>query len=383
MMKFIMKMKHKLVLIWVATIFFSGSAFAQITCVPGPQRTDTYAITPGMLSAGPDMPLGTIIYNMTWNDNNTGNQIRCNTNISGGESATTPGISLGIESAPYPLSSWNGSPFSGKVYTTNIPGIGFAVWSNGNAATIESSVINGPFTITIPDSSTMQNIGSGSPLEVSLIKIGNTPPGNYVINASTFPVVKNFWPASPLIANAVTSRRITFTGNLTVVAQTCTTPDVNVNLGSYDTSVLSSAGSATPWIDASIKLTNCPVFQGYFPEPTGSVQITGNTTTQPASKNNQFGVRLTPVGDIINSASGIIAVSSSANAATGVGIQIANGTPSVVGQLFNLSSELKINTPKSGVSTINIPLISRYIKTGSEVTPGRADGKVTFTVNYY
>lgn len=382
-MKFIIIMKHKLVLMGVATIFFSGSTFAQITCSPGTQRTDTYTITPGMLSAGQDIPLGTIIYNMTWNDSNMGNQIRCNTNISGGESARTPGISLGVESAPYPLSSWNGSPFPGKVYTTNIPGVGFAVWNNGNAAIVGSPIISEPFTVTVPDSSTTQAMGSGSPLDVSLIKIGNIPPGNYTINASTFPVIKKFWPASPLIANDVVSRRITFAGTLTVVAQTCTTPDVSVNLGSYDTSVLSSAGSATPWIDASIKLTDCPVFQGYFPGATHSVQITGSTTTPPASKNNQFGIRLSPVGDIINAASGIMAVTSSANAATGVGIQIANGTPSTVGQLFNLSAELKINAPKTGVSTINIPLIARYIKTGSTVTPGRADGKVTFTVNYY
>jgi len=377
------KINHALAVIAGATLFISHSVLAQMTCVAGTQRTDTYALTPGTLSAGPDMPLGSIIYNMTWNDNNIGNQIICNTDIATGETATTPGLSLGVDTTPYPLSSWTGSPFPGKVYSTNIPGIGFAVWQNGNAATKQSPLISGPYTITIEKSTTTTNVGSGAPIDVSLIKIGNTPPGQYTINASTFPVVTRFWPASSVLANTVISRRIAFTGTLTVAAQTCTTPDVNVGLGSYDVSSFNNSGSSTPWVDASITLTNCPVFQGYYPNATNSVKITGSTATPPAPKNNQFGVILSPVNGVIDAANGIMNVTPTAHSAKGIGIQIANGTTSSVGQFFNMSMESKINAPTNGRATISIPLVARYIKTDTTVTPGRADGKVTFTINYY
>ncbi|XQN40152.1 type 1 fimbrial protein, partial [Serratia fonticola] len=51
--------------------------------------------------------------------------------------------------------------------------------------------------------------------------------------------------------------------------------------------------------------------------------------------------------------------------------------------LFNFSAEQSVTLPKDGSSTIRIPLAARYIKTSAVLTPGKANGKVVFTINYY
>ncbi len=37
----------------------------------------------------------------------------------------------------------------------------------------------------------------------------------------------------------------------------------------------------------------------------------------------------------------------------------------------------------SGVSAVRIPMAARYIQQSAQVTPGRADGKAVFLINYY
>jgi type 1 fimbria pilin len=70
-------------------------------------------------------------------------------------------------------------------------------------------------------------------------------------------------------------------------------------------------------------------------------------------------------------------------AATGVGIQIGWGDSSQAPTLFNLASEQALVLPKDGSPTIRVPLAARYIQTAASPTPGLANGKVTFTINYY
>ncbi len=42
-----------------------------------------------------------------------------------------------------------------------------------------------------------------------------------------------------------------------------------------------------------------------------------------------------------------------------------------------------VTLPKNGSRTIRIPLSVRYLQTAANPTPGMANGKVTFTINYY
>jgi len=72
----------------------------------------------------------------------------------------------------------------------------------------------------------------------------------------------------------------------------------------------------------------------------------------------------------------------SPNVATGVGIQIAQGTPSSP-MLFNFAGALSFPQLSSGVTNITIPFQARYIQTENAITAGPANSKALFTVNYY
>nr|WP_281269779.1 fimbrial protein [Edaphovirga cremea] len=111
---------------------------------------------------------------------------------------------------------------------------------------------------------------------------------------------------------------------------------------------------------------------------------TGTGGAVPASTNNNIGVRFTPSTSVIDSANGIMATdTSSPNAALGVGIQLGWGSTSGNPALVNFANEKIYQLPKSGSSTLRIPLVARYIQTDVMVTPGTADGKAVFVINYY
>lgn len=114
------------------------------------------------------------------------------------------------------------------------------------------------------------------------------------------------------------------------------------------------------------------------------INFNTGSSTVTASTNNSIGVRLTPTTDVLDAVNGIMAIDSTiAGAATGVGIQLGWGDSSQTPTLFNLATEQSMTLPKDGSPSIRIPLAVRYIQTAVNPTPGRANGKVVFTVNYY
>lgn len=382
-MKLLSAMKIYAGLLGCVFLLFCSSAQALLTCSLGAARTDTATMTPANISAGPDLPLGTVIYRSTWMDSSAANQLVCNTDLPTSDTGKVL-QSVTLSATPNPLSSWSGSPFGGNVYTTNIPGVGVAVWYSNNPLSLTKSVLINSLNITVPSSASPTQAGIAGLWDFSLIKIGDMAPGVYNFDsASSMPTVRIYFDSNTNVATTnfpITTRTIKFGGTLKISAQTCTTPDVNVALGSYDKSKVSTNGS-TPWIDASIKLTNCPTFQGYYPT-TNPTMIRGTIQSTTVSTSNQFGIRLSPNTSILDSANGIMSVASGATAATGVGIQVAYGTTSS-SVPFDFSQEKLVDSPKTGVKSITLPLVARYIKTGQTVTPGRADGKITFTISYY
>ncbi len=142
-----------------------------------------------------------------------------------------------------------------------------------------------------------------------------------------------------------------------------------------------------PWVSSSIRLTNCSAaFSGYYDVNNSSVALSGNGVLPEGTRNfNALNLTLTPQSAILDAANGIMAVSSSddAPAAQGIGIQIARGNPTGTPRIFNFLSTYDTYPALGAVGTVNIPLSARYIRTGNDLKPGRADGKVTFTINYY
>ncbi|WP_324663558.1 fimbrial protein [Enterobacter bugandensis] len=369
--------------ILIAAISQVKTAHALVSCKLNDFRNDTLQLAPGNISAGTDLPLGSVIYRATWNDPNNNQHISCTTDNPSGEVATVA-LVLGIESAPLPLSAWQGSPYAGKVYTTNIPGIGIAVWYSGNAATATSPVITrSNLSLNIPAGGL--NYAARAPFDISLVKIGNTPPGSYIINGTTLPTAKIYFDnLSNVSGLPVTTRTISFTGSLNVTAPTCTTPDVNVNLGKHDIdATFKNLSSTSPWMEFSLQLVNCPVFQGYYPGTNNVIlQTTGGGQTIPSPTSNKVGVKFSPQTEIVNPSQGLFRITKESTSAEGVAIQLAkvnqgNKEP------INFLSEYQYDITPSNGSTFTIPLAARYMRTDTVIKPGLANGKVIFTINYY
>ncbi|WP_434643537.1 fimbrial protein [Klebsiella sp. I138] len=356
---------------------YSSWAQALIQCEQTtPEKNEVLNIIGNNITVGPDMPLGTVLYGGTISFP-TEVHLRCS---SPKPDTGTLKWMLGIDSVNSPLSNWAGPPLGGKVYETNIPGVGIAIWYSGKAVTKESPVMASEIQVAIDVAAI--NYGMGGVFDFSLIKIGETPPGNYTIDSSLFPnMIRYYDPGTNVAGNfPIIARRYQLSGSVNVVAKTCTTPDVNVPLGTHNASVFSSA-AGTPWVDASIKLTDCPTFSGYHSAYSRVNLATGDI---PPTTNNQISVSLSPVNGIFDAENGIMNIISSPESARGVSIQIAHGTPdTATPQPFNFNSPSVVDLPKSGDSTIIYPLVARYVKTSSAFTAGVADGRVTFTVNYY
>ncbi|MHA7848472.1 fimbrial protein [Serratia sp. D1N4] len=381
----------------------SAKSWAVANCSfdAGAIQTETVPLSPPVISAGADIPVGTVLYQGSWVMKST--KMGCQwAQADVGKSFWYSSSTL-ISNAPLPLSGLMTGPFAGAVYQTNIPGIGVAISRTPDGNPI---IPNRPAVTTDIESPIRQvsnELGGalnfvGSTRYVSLIKTGPITPGSFTISGANFPSIKtaleppvNSHPGSVAVTGLpFTFYNINFQGTLRISTQTCATPDVTVAMGVYDVSEhFTRVNSTTPWVDASIALTNCPTFYGFYNSTNTTLLMdyatgTSNATT---SLNNSIGVRLTPATSVIDAANGIMAIDSTVSgAAAGVGIQLGWGESSQTPTPFNFSAEQTVTLPKDSSSTIRIPLAARYIQTATnnaDVSPGHANGKVVFTINYY
>ncbi|MEX1842746.1 fimbrial protein [Enterobacter cloacae] len=295
-------------------------------------------------------------------------------------------FSVNYETTPLPLSSWT-HPSGGRVYQTNVAGLGVAIGFTDKkpAPQTHSGVFD--FTDT-PEGKTTQNRGLGEAFYLTIIKTGPVAPG--VINGASLPGINVRVDQTPGVTGLpVKINFLSFTGQLTVRAPTCKTPDVTVNLGTHEISQkFKGKGSYTDWVSANIPF-ECPAigFTGYYPANNTSLTITGGGTLPAGTPtNNQLTLTLQPLNEVIDAANGIMSVDKAEGAATGVGIQLGmpprsaeSGLPS--GGNVDFSKPVIWNMPLTEYP-IRWPLRARYIQTADKVTPGPANGKVVFTVNY-
>ncbi|MBC3214214.1 fimbrial protein [Serratia fonticola] len=283
-----------------------------------------------------------------------------------------------FSSTPLPLSSWNTGNWAGKAYETGLPGLSVGI--SVNRASNAMFPASQPSTSCTNVSSCTISAGSFA-LGMSFLKTGPLTTGG-VIRGSDLPcTVQSFGQSG----DTVDIVRTCYTGTLTVVSQTCTTPNVNVPLGTFDANrTFTGVGTATPWKDASIKLTNCPRFYGRFRSGTDVFYSDNGTFGTGTPTKNTVYLKLTPNTTMIDAQNGIIGLSTGSTSATGVGIQLASGQVSDPAPTpLNLYLSI-MRTMESDTSTsITYPFVARYIQTGATVTPGKANATVTFTITYY
>nr|WP_314385199.1 fimbrial protein [Pseudomonas brenneri] len=355
-------------------------AVAGLSLIAGVAMADcNYSSTPGSLvrtqpllggnlTVGRDVPMGAEIYRQTFTSS-ANFTISCSAGIYNIETRRSLPIT------PLPLSSWAGTPYGGHVYQSGVPGIGVAIWNAGNPLPFSLSSTNCGGGTNVCN----VNITGTLAFDISFIKIGDVSPGT--IQGSSLPTMTQ----SRVSSNNLEVQRVNFSGSMNIVSRTCSTPDVNVPMGSHMLNEFSGPNTFTPWKDYSIALNNCPAFNGYYQTTGPRWNSDGTASNLDSRKNNVLQVRLDPTRTPLNASLGILSLNPSAPgsdpAATGVGVQVADsaGTPL---RLATLRAS-GITTRALEGASYSIPLKARYIQTASSITAGPANATATFTINYY
>ncbi|MFC0226141.1 fimbrial protein [Serratia aquatilis] len=366
--------KLKKVILGSVLLSCSQYVLAAVTCTANSFTARNFVTTlaPANITVGPDIPNGTVVYRLDFKDPGTNaGAFTC-----GPGSFSVP-QNLEYNSTPLPLSSWSGTPFPNRVYQTSVPGIGVAISSDLTNQAIPTAA----FTTTYSGTN-FYSFSIRINAVLSLIKIGAVSPGT--ITGASLPTVRLNLGPDPSVSNSVIRvYNLSYAGSLNVVSQTCTTPDVNVPLGSFETSIFTAVGTVTPWKDASITLNNCPRFYGYYNNSSYNTSPGSGATTVGSAVANILNVKLTPQNSIWDTVKGIMNITSGTGAASGVGIQLAWGDKSGTPQPINWNQTYNYTPGNTTATTFKIPLSARYYQTSNTVTPGRANGNVTFTINYY
>jgi len=142
---------------------------------------------------------------------------------------------------------------------------------------------------------------------------------------------------------------------LNITTATCTTPDVNVNMGSQGSVGFRGIDSRLAPVPFSIRLNNC------------SAGING------------IKYRLDPVTAVLDQGNAVVALSGGVSSAQGVGVQILDNADKPLA----FGSDITLTTSATAAgSSFAIPLKAAYYRTASQVTAGSANTALTFTMSY-
>ena len=350
----------------------------------GPVRHTVPLITAN-ISVGVDVPVGTVIHRQRMNaPGDSRPNMTCY--AEGGPSFTWDQY-LNLINTPALVAGWGGV-YAGALYQTSVAGIGLAITNNdgygvGTALTTARFL---KWVVTVPGGTTLYYPPVGHSVVLNFVKTGPISAG--VINGASFPTVLMTTGATlPITGSAAppsTPYTINFSGAMSVVVNTCRTPDVLVPMGKYQVSqYFKGKGSTTPWVSMPIALQACPPFYGAYSNAANSPLYSLDGTQNPGTRiTNTVTLGFMPNYGAIDSANGIIKLDNDPNVATGVGIQLgASSNPASPG--IDLSRTFNFPMTSSAVGSVSIRFYARYIQTKDIMTPGPANSKATFTVSYY
>ncbi|MCR3970913.1 hypothetical protein NUK55_07320 [Aeromonas veronii] len=360
------------------------------TCGLTPSSTakpDVFSVTlSGGLYAGQELPIGTTLYTLsTVRPSSSTAVIECD-----GPTTITEVWTVINEPSGQPFFQPGTGLTGGMVYPTNVPGIGVAllaaspsdIWVGQTFTQDKPNIVSFPITTSI-DFKDMLGF------QIRLIKTGDIPLGA-VINGASIPSISIYFDGAPGDTGfPIEMQLASYAGSMNIYTRTCTTPDYEVAMGTYDAQRdFHGVGTTTQWVDASINLENCPVFKGYNAEQWawGSEPLIDMADTT----GNLFKVELQPMTSIIDSSHGVFAVDDHVNGggkATGVGIQMGytetlNAAPTPPAKIWKPGRVWSIDIPKMSSGHLKIPLAARYYQVNNKVKPGAADGSVVFTISY-
>lgn len=346
--------------------------------------TGTISPSPLNVRMPKDIATGTVIYRITAREQ-THSYYRPNCNNSMNSSNYyTKGQFIGAVPSVAPITS-----SLGTVYQTGIAGIGFVVLTGylnkklGEKTYFPSPASN--YCETRYPTRGCATFARDADITYILVKTGEIS-GNS-IDLALLPAVESVTGGENSPGTDIVIFRPSLAGVITFTQPTCALAEKSktIKLGSHPASGFTAATPATAWVDASINLINCNHggTQGYAYDMMGYsnspvlTQINSPNTSQAT-----WNLTLTPATTIISDASGIMEIDTSIpNSAAGVGIQLAT-TNTASPNLVKFSQPVS-GTMVSGINqTMKLPLFARYIKTDTSVAGGKANGKVTYTIEY-
>jgi len=242
-----------------------------------------------------------------------------------------------------------------QVFQTNLAGVGLIMkigsyipggWYDSHGLSSRAYESAGAWANSVPTSG--QLFGAG--MAFAFVKTGPMTAGTVSLAGSIAQIGMTERP----IGAPVRILPVVVTGNPTFSVLACTTPNVTVNLGSHKSSEFSGLNTFTSSVSFNLALNNCPA---------------GMNTVR---------YRVDAVTAIVNAANSVVALDSSSTA-TGVGVQLLDGS----GSPFPLGTA-KLFSGYSGSSggSYTIPFRARYYQTGSTIGPGKANTVMTFTMTY-
>lgn len=248
-----------------------------------------------------------------------------------------------------------------RVYSTNLQGIGYSVYSLTDCT--------GSSTATAVDGT---NTLGGDVNTRLLCK------ANGMINTATMSSV----------AGMVFYKTASTTGSGTVTQKTVGSFILRNNQSSWQTPEL-----AFGFYSFAVQSTACTLNNSVVGVDMGNVkksEFHGIDTWPGGNNTKNFNIALScdpgvavslkvdgiTTGGSYNAAKGILGLTTSDTAATGVGIQLLyNNAPLPLGTFLSMGTA-------ASTGTMNIPLQARYYQTGNTVKPGKANSLATVTMTY-
>ena len=340
--------------------------------------TANISLSPSAIQMPKDITVGTELYRITARNNRYEYyRVNCN-NSPTASNYYVKGQFVG--GATPARSSWQGSSL-GSVYATGVDGIGMVILTSTTNQALGDKKYS--FGTCYTSNNSCNTVTSNGDITFVLIKTGEITASS--VDLTALPKVETLVGGTNSPGSDFAVFRPSLTGTLTFTQPTCTLAEASktVELGEHKVSDFAAANATTPWVKASIDLINCnyggPQSYSYnILKYSSSSTVT--TVASPITTNAIWSLSLTPATSVIDDTNGIMAISSGSGNATGIGIQLSSSNTTL--------QAIKFSQPTTGImvsgtnATMTIPLYARYIKTDSTVTAGKANGKLTYLVEY-
>ncbi|QOV69747.1 fimbrial protein [Citrobacter sp. BDA59-3] len=343
---------------------------------PGTIVTTSLSSGTSAIQMPQDIAVGTELFRVTARQSSYASyQTNCNNNTMKKNYYT-----LGRFTNSPPAVALTSTPY-GVAYETGIPGIGLVIQTGAGNRLLGEKTYYTDFCYS--NTSSCGTNGQDANITYILVKTGNITNGS--IDLASLPLLESVTGGNNSPGSDIVIFRSMLSGIINFTQATCALAEKSktVKLGEHTHTTLMDSTPYTPWTDASIDLINC----NYGGAQYYGIQQIGYSNTSTITDlgavniaNAQWSLTLTPL-TIIDNNNGIMALAPQSDSATGVGIQLST-TNTATPNLVKFSQH--VNGPMiAGMNqTMRIPLYARYIRTSPIVTGGKADGKVTYTVEY-